>query len=52
MKAEINEFSGRKESYHWRKDSEGNIFLCPVSAKSLSECVGENIVDLTYSRGG
>lgn len=49
---EVYEFNGRKESMEWRKDDEGNLFICPASAKDLSECVGEEIVDLTYSRGG
>jgi hypothetical protein len=49
---EVYEFRGRKESINWRKDNKGNIWMCPASAKDLSECVSEDIVDLTYSRGG
>ena len=52
IEEEIYEFNGRKESMEWRKDSEGNIFICPAGSRGFSECVGENIVDMTYSRGG
>jgi len=52
MNDEIYEFSGRKESYSWRSDDKGNLFMCPASAKDVSECVGEEVVDFTYSRGG
>ena len=49
---QVYEFKGRKKSMNWRKDKQGNLFICPADAKDLSECVGENIVDMTYSRGG
>ena len=52
MIEDMMEFKGRKESLEQRKDSKGNLFLCPASAKDFSECVGENIVDMTYARGG
>ena len=49
---EVYEFNGRKESINWKRDKAGNIFMCPMSVSDLSQCVGENIVDMTCSRGG
>ena len=49
---DIYEFKGSKVSFEWRYDKEGNLLLCPVGSSGISECAGEEIVDMTYSRGG